>query len=87
MLFLESAGGVLIINFLTSFLKNTVFPRWGTTGVHAIVFTFSVVVASVIKYFELDGVMPTMKELGLLIFNVYTAAVAVYELVLKRTGM
>lgn len=91
--FLTSTGGVLIVNILGSFLKRYVEPRWGVKGIHAVVLVLSIIAATVMQYIILDGVLPDFRTLeGVQSFialsgTVFTAAIAVYEVILKRIGM
>ena len=86
--FLTGTGGVLVINALSSFCKNYIYPRWGGTGIHV----FSMLVALTLAggyqfYTNGDGLASLdfkgwVEQAGI----IYTAAVTLYELLFKRIG-
>lgn len=89
MAFLSTGAGVLVVNVVATFLKENVYRKWGAKGVHAVVFIGSVAVAAVLQYVNYEpGAfdIADLKHWGQTIFTVYTAAVALYELILKRVG-
>lgn len=81
---LGSAAVLLLVNAATSFLKKWVYPRWGKPGVHALVFTLSMVVALYVTFGEK---VPSLQIFVIASIGVFSTAVTVYEVLLQYIPM
>lgn len=72
---------VLAINLLTSFIKKYVEPKWGSTGIHVLVFALAAVGA---VYFNWGEQFPGLKTFVAQAGLFFTSAVAFYEVILSH---
>lgn len=83
--FLSAGAGIVVINFVSGFLKNYILPRVSGAWMHVIVFVVSLVVSAGYMWYSFD---PTtgLDFLGWVKLGgeMYAGAVAFYEAVLKR---
>ena len=75
---ISAAAIVFAINVLTSFLKKYVYPKFGRLGVQVVVFLLAIVGAWYMQYGASLEVYVAQA------FVLFTAAVALYEVILKR---
>ena len=70
-----------LVNAATQFFKKFIIPRFGETGVHVILFTFSVIAA---LYFTYGDQYPGIKDILLVGVQIFCLAIALYEVLLKH---
>lgn len=70
-----------IVNITTQVIKKYIMPKFGATGVHVLLFTFSVIAA---LYFTYGDQFPSIKSLLFVGAQIFCLAIALYEVVLAR---
>lgn len=69
------------ITLLTSILKRWVIPKWGKFGVQVFVFILAAIAALYMTY---SAGFPALTEIVEQAIKVFSLAVALYEVILKR---
>lgn len=72
---------VLVINVLTSLIKNWIKPKFGTTGVHVFVFALALIGAGYMSYKDSFPHLATYVASAGALFSL---AVAFYEVILSH---
>ena len=70
---------------ITSLVKNTIKPKFGDTGVH--IFVFILALIGVSFYTFVFQVNPDVQTFVTEAIKTLTYAVALYEVILKKTGI
>jgi len=74
------ATGVIV---LTQLIKNKVYPRFGTTGVHILIFTLSAIGVVIYQFTLVD---PSFAGIVTQALGYLATAITVYEVILKKIG-
>lgn len=72
--------GVVLV---TQFIKKYVYPKWGDTGVHVLIFTLSLIGLGVYEYAQYN---PAFMDVLVWSLGYLAGAVALYEVILKKIG-
>lgn len=73
-------AGVII---LTQLIKNKVYPKYGSTGVHVLTFILAVIGVGIYQYSLYD---PSFAEILQQALAFLATSITVYEVILKRIG-
>lgn len=68
---------------LTQIIKKYVYPMWGDTGVHALIFILSLIGLGVYEYAQYN---PEFMDVLVWALGYLAGAVALYEVILKKIG-
>ena len=71
----------LAINGLTNFLKNKIKPKYGSEGVHIIVFILAIIASAIVSIIQAN---PEFEVFAKQAVTYLISAVAMYELILKK---
>lgn len=72
--------GVII---LTQIIKNKVYPKYGTTGVHILTFTLALIGVAIYRYAMSD---PYIYDLIREALQYLALSITIYEVILKKIG-
>ncbi len=73
----------MAVVLLTQFIKGTVFPRFGKTGVHIVTFTIAVIGLGIYQWAQADA---SVMEILMQALQFLAGAIAVYEIILSKIG-
>jgi len=68
---------------LTQFIKGTVYPKWGATGVHVMMFILAALYASILASFS---AVPHLKIIFDHAVGILATAITAYETLLSKIG-
>lgn len=76
--------GLAGIMLVSQFVKKTIKPKFGATGVHVFTFLLALVWVALVNVYNANDVFQNIVKLGLAYL---TSAITVYEVLLKRLGI
>lgn len=81
---LSAAAVVIVINAATKFLRTFIFPRFGKTGVQAIVFICALIGTA---YFNYGSQFPSVQIYLIQAIAFFSSAITLYEVLFSKLDL